>query len=116
MSTSRKLSILVAMLVVAGTTTASVSEPPATPPMTQADHASAAAAYEAEAKEARQKAASHELMASRYRNTSASQKGLNVPTTAMASHCEKLAGAYEQAGVEASALADLHRAAAGTPE
>ena len=80
--------------------------------MTAAEHASAASAYEAEAGEAKKKAAAHSLMASRYRNASAPQKGLNVPGAPMANHCQKLADSYKSAASEADSLATLHRAAA----
>jgi hypothetical protein len=106
---------LAAAIAVLTTSMARGADQEAAPPMTSEDHAAAASAYDAEAKEAKQKAASHDLMASRYRNAPASQKGLNVPTTPMANHCEKLADSYEQVAGEASALADLHRAAASDP-
>jgi len=80
--------------------------------MTAAEHASAASAYDGEAAEAKKKAAEHSLMASRYRNAPASQKGLNVPGAPMAKHCQKLADSYESAASEATSLAKLHRAAA----
>jgi len=80
--------------------------------MTAAEHASAASAYEAEAGEAKKKAAEHSLTARRYRNAPASQKGLNVPGAPMANHCQKLADSYESAASEATSLAKLHRAAA----
>lgn len=107
--------VLAATIAVLGSPMARAADQPAAAPMTQEDHAAVASAYAAEAKEARQKAAAHHLMATRYRNAPASQKGLNVPTTPMANHCEKLAGSYEQVAGEASALADLHRAAAADP-
>jgi hypothetical protein len=116
MSTMKYLVILAATALVVGTATARAAELQGEPPATPEDHAAAATAYEAEAKEAKRKAASHELMARRYRNAPTGHKGLKVPTTAMASHCQKLADSYGQAAVEASALAELHRAAADAPK
>jgi hypothetical protein len=83
--------------------------------MSSAEHAAAADAYDAEAKEAREKASTHALMARRYRNAAAPPKGIAVPFTPMANHCQKLADSYAAAASEATTLANLHREAGKQP-
>jgi hypothetical protein len=81
-------------------------------PMTAAEHNAAADGYQAEAKQAQEKVAQHQLMLSRYKTASTSQKALVVPKAPMVSHCQKLVDSYGQAASEASALSKLHREAA----
>lgn len=81
-------------------------------PMTAAEHASLAQAYEAEAKQAQEKVAQHQLMLSRYKNAPTIQKGLNVPMAPMVGHCQKLVDSYKQVASEAGELAKMHRQAA----
>ena len=112
MMTRKTLAIIAATIVVLGASTARAADPEEAVPSTPAEHATAASAYDAEAKQAQEKSASHQLMANRYRNAPVPQKGLNVPMTAMANHCQKLADSYKQAASEATSLAEIHRDAA----
>jgi len=78
-------------------------------PTTAAGHAAAASSYEAEAKQAKEKAVTHQLTATRYKNAPVLQKGLSVPTAPMVQHCQKLADSYNQVASEAASLAQIHR-------
>lgn len=85
-------------------------------PMTAAEHASLAQAYQAEAKQAQEKVAQHQLMLSRYKNAPTLQKGLSVPTAPMVAHCQKLVDSYKQVASEAGELAKIHRQAASSTQ
>jgi hypothetical protein len=79
------------------------------------DHASMAASYDQEAKDAQAKVASHELMPSRYKNMPMLPKGSPVNKEQMVSHCQKLVDSYKDTAKQATDLAKAHRemAAAG---
>lgn len=106
-----RLAIVAAALLMLGAAITRASEPEGVP-MTAAEHLAAANAYDAEAKQDLEKAASHQLMADRYEHATVPQKGLAVPMTAMANHCRKLAESYKQAASEAGSLSKIHREAA----
>jgi hypothetical protein len=76
------------------------------------DHAAMASSYQAEAKEAQAKVASHELMLSRYKNMPTTPKGAPVPKEAMVKHCQKLVDSYKEAAGQATDLAKAHQEAA----
>jgi hypothetical protein len=76
------------------------------------DHAALASSYQAEAKDALQKAAMHQTMLNRYKNAPTLPKGTAVPKQAMVQHCQKLVDSYTQAASQASDLAKLHQDAA----
>jgi hypothetical protein len=76
------------------------------------DHAAMAASYDAEAKAAQQKVASHELMLSRYESMPMLPKGSGATKEQMVKHCQKLVDSYKEAATQASDLAKEHRAMA----
>lgn len=76
------------------------------------DHAAMAASYEAEAKAAQEKVASHELMLSRYKNMPALPKGSATTKEQMVKHCQQLVDSYKEAATQASDLAKEHQAMA----
>lgn len=78
---------------------------------TKADHEAVAAAYEAEAVAAEQKAEMHVEMATKYRDF-----GTKPPWAAMASHCTQLKEQYlEAAKINRELAAEHHRIAAKLP-
>ena len=110
---ARSIVILAMLMTLAGVVPASAAD---TAPASPAEHLAAASAYEAEANDARQKAALHEQAASRHRNAPRMQKGTGVSAAALARHCQTLADAYGRAASEADSLARLHRDAARATE
>ena len=95
------LSATVAALVLSSSTLRAESQAPM-------DHSAMAQSYETEAKEAQQKAASHEQEMKRYENLGV-PKGSGVTMQGMVTHCQKLSNAYKSAATEATALAKGHR-------
>lgn len=73
------------------------------------DHAAMAASYDQEAKDARQKAASHELMLSRYKSIPLFPRGNSVNKEQMVAHCQKMVDSYKDTARQANALATAHR-------
>lgn len=76
------------------------------------DHAALAAMYESEAKTLREKVAAHELMLKRYENASVPPKGAPFAKAALTRHCRDLVATYEQAAIDAHAMATMERALA----
>ena len=76
------------------------------------DHAAMASDYQAEAKEAQAKAASHQLMLDRYKNMPMLPKGSPVTRDQMVKHCQKLVDSYKETATEAGDLAKAHQSMA----
>jgi hypothetical protein len=76
------------------------------------DHAALAASYDQDAKDAQQKAASHEVMLGRYKNMPMLPKGSAVNKEQMVKHCQSLVDSYKATATQASDLASAHRAMA----
>lgn len=73
------------------------------------DHAAMASSYQAEATEAKAKAAQHELMLNRYKNQMIFPKGSAMPKEQAVTHCQKLVDSYKEAAAQASDLAKVHQ-------
>ena len=73
------------------------------------DNAAMASSYQAEAKEAQAKAASHELMLNRYKNQMTFPKGSPTSKEQMVKHCQKLVDSYKEAAAQANDLAKAHQ-------
>ncbi|MBY0275288.1 hypothetical protein K2Z84_08105 [Candidatus Binatia bacterium] len=73
------------------------------------DNAAIAASYDQEAKDAQAKAASHELMLSRYKNMPMLPKGSSVNKEQMVKHCQSLVDSYKATAKQAADLAKAHR-------
>jgi hypothetical protein len=76
------------------------------------DHAAMASSYQAEAKEAQAKVASHEQMLARYKQLPMTPKGSSVTKEQMIKHCQKLVDSYKSAASQATDLAKAHQEAA----
>ena len=76
------------------------------------DHAAMASSYDAEAKAAQAKVASHELMLARYKSLPMLPKGSPTTKEQMVKHCQSLVDSYKEAATQAGDLATAHRAMA----
>jgi hypothetical protein len=109
MKLSRLTSALVACAVLA-----TAAPPVRAQDTTPMDHAALAASYDQDAKDAQQKAASHELMLRRYENMPTLPKGSAVNKEQMVKHCQSLVDSYKSTAKQATDLASAHRAMAAT--